>query len=160
MRCVCLVAPILACLVLGSCATTVLQGYEGPARPDAETALIYTKRASTQTVGTRLGSVNIVSIRLPHGILTTNSRSARVLPGERCIEVQARSSSVSPVTAELCFWAYAGSIYEIRVLVAGMERELEYAEDGWLIVESGPSTVTRIWMVDAATSEVVAVFTP
>jgi hypothetical protein len=64
------------------------------------------------------------------------------------------------VIAELCFWAYAGSIYEVRVMVAGMERELEYAQDGWLIVESGPSTVTRIWMVDAATSEVVAVFTP
>jgi len=155
MRYVWLVAPILTCLVLASCASTALQGYEGRARPNDETALITTRRA-----GYRHLSVDIVSIQLPHGTLPTKTRRARVLPGERCIEVRARSTAVVSMTAELCFWAYSGSIYEIRVSVAGRERELELGEGEQRPVESIPTTVTRIWMVDAATSEVVAVYTP
>ena len=150
----------LAVTVLAGCASAPFQGYDGPARPDDETALITVRRASTQTVATRVGSADIVSIDLPHGTLRTNTRSARVLPGERCIEVRARSTAVVPMTAELCFWAYSGSIYEIRVAVAGREQELQYGEGDPRPVESIPTTVTRIWMEDAATSEVVAVYTP
>ena len=146
---------------MASCAGTVLQGYEGSARPDDETALITTRRASTQSVGSRLGRANIVSIELPHGTMPTNTRSARVLPGERCIGVRVSSISVAATTAELCFWAYAGSIYEIRVSIAGTQRELvESSQSDRRAVESTSSAITRIWMEDAPTSEVVAVFTP
>ena len=146
---------------LASCASTVLQAYEGSARPDDETALITTRRASTQTLGNRVGRADIVSIQLPHGTLPTNSRSARVLPGETCIGVRARSATVASVTAELCFFAYARSVYEIRVSVSGRQQELtEDSGDDQRTVETAPSTVTRIWIEDAATSEVVAVFTP
>ncbi len=160
MRFVWLIASILASLVLASCASTVLQGYEGPARPNDETALISTRRASTQTLGTYLGNANIVSVQSPHGTLPTNSRSARVLPGETCIGVRAGSSTVASMTAELCFEAYAGSTYEIRVLSAGTQQDLEDSAGGQRAVQNASSTVTRIWMVDAATSEVVAFFIP
>ncbi len=160
MRFIQMITGVTISFVLTSCASTVLQGYQGPARPDDETALITTRRASTQTVASRVGRADIVSIDIPGGILSTSTRSARVLPGERCIGVRARSTSVASTTAELCFWAYSGSVYDIRVLVAGREQELEYADGDQRPVESGPFTVTRIWMVDAATSEVVAVFTP
>ena len=110
MRYVWLVAPILTCLVLASCASTTLQGYEGRARPNDETALITTRRA-----GFRHLSVDIVSIQLPHGTLPTKTRRARVLPGETCIAVQALTTSLDSAAAYLCFEADAGKTYELRV---------------------------------------------
>ena len=113
MRYVWLVAPILTCLILASCAGTTLQGYEGPARPDDETALISTRPALRRNI-----VAEIVSIQLPHGTLPTKTTRARVLPGETCILVNAllrRDEFANSASAYLCFEADAGTAYQLLV---------------------------------------------
>ncbi len=114
MRYVWLVIPILTCFVLASCASTALQGYEGPARPKNETALIST-RLATRRARSRVSSADIVSVQLPHTTLPTNNRRVRVLPGETCIAVQALTTSLDSASAYLCFVADAGKTYALRV---------------------------------------------
>jgi len=117
MRYVRLVVPILTCFVLASCASTALQGYEGLARPDDETALISTRRPS-RSARSPVSSADIVSIQLPHGTLPTDTRLARVLPGETCILFEAlvrREDFVDSASAYLCFEADAGTTYALRV---------------------------------------------
>ena len=60
----------------------------------------------------------------------------------------------------MCFDAYAGRSYEIRVRVQGVQRDLVDTTDTIRPAERGPFRVTRFWIVDAGTSETVAVYEP
>ncbi len=73
--------------------------------------------------------------------------------------VLATTSTMDQETAELCFYALAGLTYEIRVLVAGVERDLVDDSGTRRPAQRGPFRVTRILMVEVATSEVVAIST-
>ena len=142
-------------LALTSCVNSPLQGYPGMPRPDRETALVEVERTSRSPLAANL---RITSIDTPRGeVIPVTARRVRLLPGEVCVSVLATISVLNPQSAELCFDASAGTIYEIRVLVAGTPREFEDLER---IVHGEPFTISRIWMVDAATLEVVATFTP
>jgi len=112
MRLTHLMILIAMCSSLMSCAGTALQGYEGAARPDDETALIVVPRPR-QMRGVR--RAEITSLQLPHGTMAVETRRARVLPGETCIAVQALSNSSESSSGYLCFEAEAGESYELRV---------------------------------------------
>ncbi len=110
MRYVWLVTPILTCLVLASCASTALQGYEGSARPNDATAVISTRRLGPYQ---RFKSAYIVSIQLPHGTMPTYTKRARVLPGEMCIVIRVLTWSEESISTNMCFEADAGKTYEL-----------------------------------------------
>ncbi len=146
---------LIVALALMSCAGGPLQGYPGTSRPDNETALVEVERTTRSPLA---ANVRITSIDAPRGeVIPMTARRVRLLPGEVCVGAVASVSALIQQAAELCFDASAGAIYEIRVLVAGTPRELEDLER---IVQSEPFAITRIWIVDAATLEVVATFTP
>ncbi len=143
---------------LTSCASGPLQGYPGTSRPDSETALIEVERTKQ---GPLAPNVQITSIDEPRGdVIPVTARSVRLLPGEVCVGALATISTQDQQSAELCFEASAGLIYEIRVLVTGTTRDFEDSLGGQRPVQSVPFRITRIWIVDKATLEVVATFTP
>jgi len=94
---------------LASCASTALQGYEGVARTDEETARIVVRRGRVRA--------EIISLQLPHGTMAVETTNVRVLPGENCIAVRAwpRFSESESSSAYMCFEAEAGETYELRV---------------------------------------------
>jgi hypothetical protein len=149
---------MIFCAGLASCANTVLQGYEGPARPDNETILVRAARNG----GDRLSAnIQIVSVDTPRGEkLPVSTRSVRLLPGETCIGILATSSTMDQESAELCFFGESGDEYEIRVLVAGVEQILEDTAGGRRPVLGGPFRVDRIWIVNRATSAIMAISNP
>ena len=93
---------------LASCASTALQGYEGVARTDEETARIVVRRRGRVRA-------EIISLQLPHGTMAVETTNVRVLPGENCIAVRARSRFSESSAAYMCFEAEAGETYELRV---------------------------------------------
>jgi len=106
-------------------------------------------------------NIQIVSIDTPRGdVVPVNTRSVRLLPGESCIGVRATSSTMDQKTAELCFYGDSGQDYEIRVRVTGVEHDLEDSQGGRRPVLRGPFRIERIWIVDDATSAVVALSDP
>jgi len=143
---------------LASCANAVLHGYEGPARPDNETMLVRAARNS----GDRLSAnIQIVSVDTPRGEqIPVSTRSVRLLPGETCIGILATSSTMDQESAELCFFGEPGDEYEIRVLVTGVEQDLTDSAGGRRPVLGGPFRVDRIWIVDRATSAIIAISNP
>jgi len=92
---------------LASCASTALQGYEGVARTDEETARIVVRRGRVRA--------EIISLQLPHGTMAVETTNVRVLPGENCIAVRARSRFSESSAAYMCFEAEAGETYELHV---------------------------------------------
>ncbi len=149
---------LVVTLALMSCASRSLQGYPGAPRPDSRTALVEVERTTRSSLA---ANVQITSIDAPRGeVIPVTARSVRLLPGEVCVGVLATGSTLSQQSAELCFDTFAGSIYEIRVLVEGTERDFEDDLGGRRAVQGPPFSITRIWIVDAATLEVVASFTP
>ncbi len=149
---------LVVTLALMSCAGGPLQGYPGAPRPDSETALVGVER----TTQSHPANVQITSIDAPRSeVIPVTARSVRLLPREVCLGVLATTSTMNREAAELCFDARPGSRYEIRALVAGIERDLEDATAGLpRQAERGPFRITRIWIVDVATSQTVAFFNP
>ncbi|MCZ6498652.1 MAG: hypothetical protein O6765_08005 [Gammaproteobacteria bacterium] len=149
---------LAATFALTSCASRALQGYPGSPRPDSRTALVEVERATRSPLAANL---QITSIDAPRGeVIPVTASSVRLLPGEVCVGVLATSSTLGQESAELCFDTFAGSTYEIRVLVEGAPRDFEDNLGGLRAVQGPPFGITRIWIVNAATREVVASFTP
>ena len=130
--------------VLTACA---VQGYEGPALPDSETALIQTSNImaggafelDTGPPGFYLTSVDGKELR--------NVTGVQVLPGRRCIELLIRAAGGWNEGA-LCFDAFAGRRYEAQFSTSGGRR--------------GRSPIEAVWLVDLEADETVAngVFRP
>ena len=129
--------------VLTACA---VQGYEGPALQDSETALIQTSKLGdggasypdTGTSGFYLTSVDGKELR--------NVTGVQVLPGRRCIELLSRAAGGWNEGA-LCFDAFAGRRYEAQFASSGGR---------------GRAQIDAVWLVDLEADETVAngVFRP
>ena len=145
------------CTGLLGCGTASWQGYAGAPLPDNETAYVRVEETGTDRLAP---STQIVSIDAPRGdIVPLNTRAVRLRPGDVCVGVLATTSTMDQASAELCFVAEADTVYEIRVQVAGVERDLVDTQNITRRVERGPFRVTQLFMVNAATAEIVAVRT-
>ena len=109
-----------------SCASGPLRGYPGTPRPDNETVLVEVERPTRSPLA---ANVRIPWIGAPRGeVIPVTTRRVRLLPGEVCVSALATVSALIPQSAELCFDASAGAIYEIRVLVVRTPWELKDLE--------------------------------
>ena len=145
MRLIQLFSSILSGLALASCASTTLQGYDGPPRPDTETALVRTRGAG----GGRALFMRIVSVDTPRGeVIPVRTRSIRLTPRETCLGVQGRRGADGPVV-NVCFEPYANHHYELR------RARGEFASD----IEPEPSITDgpRLLLRDLTTREIVTV---
>ncbi len=137
MRLIQMFAGLFVSFVLLAC--SAVQGYEGAALPDSETALI-----TTSTRGDRDGLdyrsyITAVDVYTP----LENVANVRVLPGRRCLTLRVprdtgpsrRGRNIS-ADSILCFEAVAGRTYETR---ADRSRR-----------------PTPTWLVDLQTGETVA----
>ena len=132
---------ILFCLVAVSC--TSFQAYDGPPRPDSETALIQTTRF---TVDARIGAQDVAPGRSFFTSVDDQDlpdiAKFRVLPGGRCVTLRlvytpATGATTARLNSVLCFDAIAGRSYEVRVRIP----------------ENQP---VRTWLVDLETGDTVA----
>ncbi len=157
MRALQTITVLAICAGLPACGTTSWQGYAGAPRPDNETALVRIEKSGDRLAAT----TQILSIDAPRGdIIPITARSVRLLPGDVCVGVLATTSTMDQATAELCFDALTDNVYEIRVLVAGIERDLVDSSNVRRTVERGPFRVTGLFMVDVSSSKIVAVKIP
>ena len=131
----------LFCLVAASC--TSFQAYDGPPRPDTETALIKT---TSVTVDAPLFGQGGFPARSFFTSVDTqdlpNIAEFRVLPGDRCVTIRLVYTPTTGVdtarlSSILCFDAIAGRTYEVRVRIP----------------ENQP---VRTWLVDLETGDTVA----
>ncbi len=157
------VASMMFCLVLAACASGPLQIYQGPARPDSETALISAPRPSNDRLA---ANVRILSTddRLG-GVVPVTSRSIRVIPRGVCVKARATTSTMDSMSADLCFNAYAGNRYEVRASVSGSTSGVTAADvlddtQDLLNSRSGPFTVSRLFVIDMSTRTIVASASP
>lgn len=155
---------MMACLALASCASAPPQLYEGPALPDIQTALIGAPRAPNDRTAAR---IRILSADNARGDpIRVTSRSIRVRPRGVCIEARATTSTLDSMESELCFNAYAGNNYEVRASVTGASsglptavpdmHEMPELEDA----QSGPFFISRLFVIDMTTREIVASTSP
>jgi hypothetical protein len=159
------VAAIMFCLALASCATGPLQVYDGLALPDSQTALISAPRAANDRTA---ANIRILSADDARGEpVRVMSRSIRVVPRGVCIEARATTSTQDSMVSELCFNVYAGSRYEVRALVSGASSGASTAMadiiDGAADLQnaqSGPFTVSRLFVIDTSTRRIVASTSP
>lgn len=109
---------IIVSFVLVACAA--VQGYEGSALPDSETALITTSTRGDRDGVTYRSYFTGVDVDTP----LEDVGNVRVLPGRRCVTLRLRREAVresSPrgrtgsTGSSLCFEAIAGRTYETRV---------------------------------------------
>ena len=109
---------ITVSFVLVACAA--VQGYEGPALPDDETALIATSTRGDRDGWDYRSYFTAIDVDTP----LENVANVRVLPGRRCVTLRliregARGASPRGRTgstgSSLCFEAIAGRTYETRV---------------------------------------------
>ncbi len=157
------VAAVMYCLALASCASGPLQVYEGPALPDSETALISALSSPNDRMA---ANVRILSAddRLG-GVVPVTSRSIRVLPRGVCVEARATTSTMDSMSADLCFNAYAGNRYEVRAAVSGAASGVTAGNvggdtQGLLGSQTGPFTVSRLFVMDMSTRRIVASASP
>ena len=123
--------------VLTACA---VQGYEGPALPDSETALIQTSNRTTGTgsdLNTGAPGFYLTSV---DGKELRNVTGVQVLPGRRCIELLLRAGGWNE--GALCFDAFAGRRYEAQFSTSGDRR--------------GRPQIEAVWLVDLEADETVA----
>lgn len=132
---------ILFCLVVASC--TSFQAYDGPERPDTETALIKTTNVtvdpslySSGDLPARAFFTSVDDQNLP------DIAEFRVLPGGRCVTLRlvytpATGATTARLNSVLCFDAIAGKSYEVRVRIS----------------DNQP---VRTWLVDLETGDTVA----
>ncbi len=164
MRSTLSVAAIMVCSALVSCAHEPLQVYAGPALPDGQTALIGAPRAPNDRTAARIRILSADDAR--GGRVPVTSRSLRVVPRGVCIEARATTSTLDSMESELCFNAYAGSYYEVRAVVSGASYgtptavvdidELPELQNA----HSGPFSISRLFVIDMATREIVASASP
>ncbi len=123
MRCIQAASVAMTGLLLAACvsAPASWQGYEGPVRPDEETALVRAVPAN----GASLRTVQILSIRTPGVRLPASGRDVRLLPGDTCLEVRAQTITLDASTADLCFAAESCKTYELRVFTTVGARQPE-----------------------------------
>ncbi len=134
---------LLMAIVIGAVlAACAVQGYEGPALPDSETALVQTIQN-----GELLGSSEKLQVRGGFVLTAVEGRDlkgvsqARVLPGRRCISLLVWTPG-DRVESVLCFSAVAGRAYEARFLTPrgrGFQGE-----------------ILAVWLVDLENGETVA----
>ena len=156
-----LLSVVAATLALAACANAPLQGYDGPVLPDDETALVSVQRNS----GDRMAAtVRITSFEtVLDEPVPVSATSIRLRPGETCLGIRARTSTLHTFSREMCFEAYAGTRYEVHAQVEGSSSppQLE-SETGGVIMsntQNGPFFVTRVLIYDTATREIVAAAT-
>ena len=102
----------VASTALAGCASITLQGYEGLARPDNETAVVRATGWGRRTSK----SILFVSVDSPRGDpIPIQARAIRLLPRETCIRIELTSIS-GLKERELCFEPYAGRSYEVRLI--------------------------------------------
>ena len=101
----------LAITALSGCVSRFLQGYEGPVRPDEETALVRAVPANNAS----LRAIQILAIQTPDVRLPASGSDVRLLPGDTCLEVRAQTITQDSSTGDLCFTADSGRTYELRV---------------------------------------------
>ena len=107
MRLIQLCSSILSGLVVASCASAPLQGYEGQPLPDSETALVSSK-------GRGAHFKRIVSVDTPLGeSIPVRTLSIRLAPRETCLGVQG-GRATNHLVVNGCFEAYADHQYELR----------------------------------------------
>ncbi len=132
---------IVICLAVASC--TSFQAYDGPPRPDSETALVQTTRI---TVDAQTGAQDVAPGRSfftsVDSLDVPNLADIRVLPGDRCVTLRlVYTPTVGTTTARLnsilCFDAIAGREYEARVRIPS-------------------NRPVRTWLVDLETGDTVA----
>ncbi len=110
MRCIQLPTATAFYLVLAGCA---VQGYEGAALPDSETAFVTANSNADLWIG-----IGVPGTRISHDL--------RLLPGYRCVNVEASTGNASYYGGlgrvgrefELCFEANAGKTYEVKGLLS------------------------------------------
>jgi hypothetical protein len=142
MRLIQLFSAILSGLALASCASTTLRGYEGPPRPDSETALVRTRG----TGGGRALYMRIVSFDTPRGEpIPVRTRSIRLTPRETCLGVQGRRGPV----VNVCFEPDANHHYELRRARGAFASDIE--------PEPPESGGPRLLLRDLTTREIVTV---
>lgn len=158
-------AIVMFCLTLASCASGPLQIYSGPALPDNQTALISAPRAPNDRTAANLRILSADDARGEE--IRVTSRSIRVVPRGVCIEVRATSSTQDSMVSDLCFDAYAGGRYEVRASVSGASSGASTAVtdivDGLPDLQnaqSGPFSVTRLFVIDTSTRRIVASASP
>ena len=132
---------IVICLAVASC--TSFQAYDGPERPDSETALIKTTNVivdpglyASGDFPTRSFFTSLDAQDLP------DIAEFRVLPGGVCVTLRLVYTPVTGATTArlnpiLCFDAIAGRTYEARVRIPAEQP-------------------VRAWLVDLDTGETVA----
>ncbi len=132
---------ILIGLTAAACSS--FQAYDGPPRPDEETALI---RTTTLVVELEFGapdsSAGQAYFTLVDDTALPNLARVRVLPGSRCITLRlvytpASGEDTARTNSIHCFDAIAGREYEVRVRIP------------W-------DQPVRTWLVDRETDETVA----
>jgi hypothetical protein len=144
-----------------SCAIGPLQLYEGPALPDSQTALIVAPRGSNDRLA---ANVRILSIDNARGDpVRVTSRSVRVIPRGVCVDARATSSTLDSMVSELCFNAYQGNRYEVRASVSGVSGGAQPAVADVVNnmpdlrrAQSGPFKISRLYIVDTSTQQIVA----
>ncbi len=157
------VAAMMYCLALAACASGPLQIYQGPGLPDSETALISALRSTSDRMA---ANVRILSADDARGeAVPVTSRSIRVLPRGVCVEARATTSTMDSMSADLCFNAYAGNRYEVRAAVSGATSGATAGDvggdtQGLLGSQSGPFTVSRLFVIDMSTRRIVASASP
>ncbi len=157
------VAAVTYCLALVSCASGPLQIYEGPALPDSETALISALRPPNDRMA---ANVRILSADDARGeAVPVTSRSIRVRPRGVCVAARATTSTMDSMSADLCFNAFAGNRYEVRAAVSGAfsgVTAVDVLDDSQILPgsQSGPFTVSRLFVINSSTQRIVASVSP
>jgi hypothetical protein len=142
MRLIQLCSSILSGLVVASCASTALQGYEGQPLPDSETALVSTKGRGV------FNFTRIVSVDTPLGEpIPVRTLSIRLAPRETCLGVQG-GRATNHLVVNVCFEPYAGHQYELR------RQRGPYVIDRALYPPEGRGPI--LLLRDLTTSEIVA----
>ncbi len=157
------VAAMMYCLALVSCASGPLQIYDGPALPDSQTALISAPRPPSDRTAANVRILSADDLR--GAVVPVSSRSIRVVPRGVCVEARATTSTLDSMSADLCFNAYAGMRYEVRAAVSGATSgvtAVNVADDTQIIPssQSGPYTVSRLFVIDTSTRRIVASASP
>lgn len=164
MRSIHFIVLIMVCLALASCASGSLQLYPGPALSDSETALISAPRRSNDRTAAR---IRILSADDARGEpVPVTRRSIRVKPRGVCIEARATTSTMDSMVSELCFNAFAGNHYEVRASVSGSSSGRPTAVPDIFALpdlqnpQSGPFFISRLFVIDSATTAIVASASP
>ncbi len=132
---------IVVCLTVAACSS--FQAYDGPPRPDNETALIKTTTITSRFVqgGTppRSFLISVDALELQ------DLGEIRVLPGGRCVTLRIIYTPFSGdatirQNSLLCFDALAGRTYEVRANIDDFSATAQ----------------VRTWLVDLESGETVA----